>query len=303
MIEPVGEILDVEIVGADVGDARAVGRELGEHQRSTRARAPPSLWSLPLADVEHPVVAARVPAPDLLRVGEDEEFACRPWTRRSRRSRAACASGAGRSVAPADQDAGALRWRCRSGRGRFRRGPPRSPRRSCRPCRRPIQRAGPNFFALNSFFGEDAARAARRARRGARGSAARAKSATSRQPTRGDRSLQLETCDLRLETRYCAQLSDAPEVIRERRHAALGLRPVEVLVGRVVAVFRQRQSQEEDRALQDLFHREDRADRAALAHEDGLLAERELHRAADRVGVRSRRLALVGRQLVLGGRP
>ena len=32
MIFPLGEVLDPEVVGLDVGDARAVGRELGEHE-------------------------------------------------------------------------------------------------------------------------------------------------------------------------------------------------------------------------------------------------------------------------------
>src|SRR5262252_7383922 len=39
-------------------------------------------------------------------------------------------------------------------------------------------------------------------------------------------------------------LSQAPEVVRERRHPALRLRPVEVLVGRVVAVLGKREAEE-----------------------------------------------------------
>src|SRR5712692_3230168 len=79
---------------------------------------------------------------------------------------------------------------------------------------------------------------------------------------------------LGLRLRSC-ESADVFEVPGEGDHAAGRLAPVEVFVGRVVAVLRKRETQEEDRRLENFLHREDRADRASFAHEDWLLAEGE----------------------------
>jgi len=68
----VADVLDVQIVLANVGDLAAVGRELREHQRRGRRIAAQLLQS-PVGRRQHPVVAARVGAPDPLRVGEDQQ--------------------------------------------------------------------------------------------------------------------------------------------------------------------------------------------------------------------------------------
>ncbi len=71
--QPVGEVLDVEVVGVHVRDPRAVRGELGEHQRGGFC-VPADLVELPALEVQHPVIAARIPPPDLLRVGEEEQL-------------------------------------------------------------------------------------------------------------------------------------------------------------------------------------------------------------------------------------
>ena len=69
-----GEILHIDVVGADKGYALRVGRELREHKaRLRRIAAEPG--QLARCEIEYPVVAARVETPDLLRVGEDEQQA------------------------------------------------------------------------------------------------------------------------------------------------------------------------------------------------------------------------------------
>ncbi len=64
--------LDVEIVGPHVGDARAVGRELREHERCRRGTAS-ELCQAAGRQIEHPVVAARVLPPDPGGVREDQQ--------------------------------------------------------------------------------------------------------------------------------------------------------------------------------------------------------------------------------------
>ena len=66
------EPLDVEVVLAHVGDAPAVGRELGEHQGGRRRLCAAQLLQLPGGEIERPEVAARVLPPDLPRVGEQQ---------------------------------------------------------------------------------------------------------------------------------------------------------------------------------------------------------------------------------------
>ena len=128
------EVLDPEIVGLDVGDARSVGGELREHERGfglVRAELP----ELARGDVEDPVVAARVLAPDLARVREDQELLAvggpgvllriqrrLAGGRHERRGRHQDAAIAGRRVVANDVLASRRRWRPRA-------------RRSCRPSR------------------------------------------------------------------------------------------------------------------------------------------------------------------------
>jgi hypothetical protein len=67
-----GEVLDEDVVVANVGDSRAVRRELREHQARGR-RLAANLRQLPAPQVEDPVVSAGVIAPYLDGVGENEE--------------------------------------------------------------------------------------------------------------------------------------------------------------------------------------------------------------------------------------
>ncbi len=116
--DAVGQALDVDVVGAHERHARRVGRELGEHQRRL-GRVAAKLAQLSVGGVEHPVVAARVVAPDLARVGEDEQSLAvvRPGVvgdvERRRRAR-------GREPGTRDDHASARLSRRRSGRCRSR---------------------------------------------------------------------------------------------------------------------------------------------------------------------------------------
>ena len=66
------DLLDVKIALADVADAAAIGRELREHQRRGRG-AGADLTQRAGCAIEHPVVAARVLAPDFFRVGVEQQ--------------------------------------------------------------------------------------------------------------------------------------------------------------------------------------------------------------------------------------
>src|SRR5262249_6957335 len=90
-------------------------------------------------------------------------------------------------------------------------------------------------------------------------------------------------------------LADALDELCERRDATPRLVPVVVLVRGVVAVLGQRETHEDDRALQDLLHEDDGADRPALTHEDGVAAEGELHGPLRRLDVGPGDHTLVGR--------
>src|SRR5262252_557952 len=90
-------------------------------------------------------------------------------------------------------------------------------------------------------------------------------------------------------------LGDALDELRERRDASASLVPVVVLVWGVVAVLGQGETHEDDWALQDLIHEEDGADRPALAHEDGVPAEGELHGSLRSLDVGSSNDTLVRR--------
>ena len=70
----VGQPLDVEVVLAHIGDAPAVGRELGEHERRRRRLRTAELLQLPGGEIERPVVAARVLPPDFPGVGEQQHM-------------------------------------------------------------------------------------------------------------------------------------------------------------------------------------------------------------------------------------
>ena len=70
---PVVQAFDVDVVRTNVGDTRPVRRELREHQRRL-GRVAADLLQRATRGVEDPVVAARVDAPHLFRVREDEEL-------------------------------------------------------------------------------------------------------------------------------------------------------------------------------------------------------------------------------------
>ena len=70
---PGGEVLDVHVLRAHVGDARAVGGELREHQRRLGGVSA-ELLQRAGRPIERPVIAARVLTPDFAGVGEDEEL-------------------------------------------------------------------------------------------------------------------------------------------------------------------------------------------------------------------------------------
>ena len=64
--------LDVQVVRHDIGDARSVGRELGEHERRGWSHAA-ELSQSAARDVQDPVIAARVPPPNTDGVRKDEQ--------------------------------------------------------------------------------------------------------------------------------------------------------------------------------------------------------------------------------------
>ena len=68
------DVLDVDVVlaVADPAHPAAIGRKLREHQRRRRAGAA-QLLERPAGEIEDPVVAACIGAPDLLRVREDQQ--------------------------------------------------------------------------------------------------------------------------------------------------------------------------------------------------------------------------------------
>src|SRR5947209_20059228 len=68
---------------------------------------------------------------------------------------------------------------------------------------------------------------------------------------------------------------DLREVVVEGLDTARGLAPVVVLVGGVVAVLGEAETDADDRRLEVLLHGDDGADRAALADERGGGAEAE----------------------------
>src|ERR1051325_298673 len=65
------EVLNINIVLAHIPDTRAIGRELGKHQRRG-FRITAKLEQLAALQINHPIVTTRVTAPDARRVGEDE---------------------------------------------------------------------------------------------------------------------------------------------------------------------------------------------------------------------------------------
>src|SRR5438876_10438948 len=87
------------------------------------------------------------------------------------------------------------------------------------------------------------------------------------------------------ERRFLLHLRHVPEVVGEGLDAAGGLAPVVVLVRGVVAVLGEGEADADDRRLEVPVHRDDGADRAALADEGGALSESEADRLARGVGV------------------
>ena len=63
-----GQVLDIDVVGKPVGNARAVGRELGIHQCACRAIGG-DLAQVAAGKVEHPEIAQRLVAAEGLRIG------------------------------------------------------------------------------------------------------------------------------------------------------------------------------------------------------------------------------------------
>ena len=110
---PAPELLDVQVVRPNVGDPGPVGGELGEHQARFGSIAA-ELLELAARELQHPVVAAGVLAPDLLRVGEKEQARAVPGPGvvvdlerlapggRQARGRHENAAGAGRGVVAHD---------------------------------------------------------------------------------------------------------------------------------------------------------------------------------------------------------
>ena len=155
---------------------RRRGVPSGENLANIRrgfGRVAAELLELAAGDVEHPVVAARVPAPDLLRVGEDEQplAVLRPGVVVDRERLAARARARARRRT---RGPGARRSPCRSGRcpspsgvggGRLDR---RVGLAAVDPAR------GPELLRLELLLARRCARAARRADRRASWSAARA---------------------------------------------------------------------------------------------------------------------------------
>jgi hypothetical protein len=73
-LRPGRHILDVEVVLRGVGDACAVRRPLGKHQRRLRQRATETLRFARPIERQHVVLTARVLPPDLLTVREYEQL-------------------------------------------------------------------------------------------------------------------------------------------------------------------------------------------------------------------------------------
>ena len=122
VMRALGHLFHVDVVLAHVGHASAVGREFRKHECGLR-RVAAQLAQLLRVQIEHPVVAARVHAPNTACVGEDQqlraivgpdvvgdgEWRCRAW-RSKRRCRYKDLAVSRRRVVP-NQIASAARVR------------------------------------------------------------------------------------------------------------------------------------------------------------------------------------------------
>jgi hypothetical protein len=98
-------------------------------------------------------------------------------------------------------------------------------------------------------------------------------------------------------------MGDLFEEMGERGNSALGLLPVEEFVGRVVAVFGQRQAEKDNRCAEHALHAWHGADRSAFAGEDDVRGEAESVGSADRVRERAAGIPIVWLQPGFGVDP